>query len=50
MLLIVAPVLQPLRTGLKVWRDPAPVIGESESIKEVRLCTQLSKQVVSKFV
>jgi hypothetical protein len=33
MLLIVAPVLQPLITGTKAWSIPTPVIGESEFIR-----------------
>lgn len=47
MLFIVAPVLQPHRTGFE--KLIVYLYGESELNKEVQLCTQLSKQVVSKL-
>lgn len=48
--MFVAPVLQPLRTGIKLLhRCRTPVIGESEFNKEVQVCTQLSKLAASKL-
>lgn len=47
--MFVAPVLQPLISGFKFCSRKTPVHGESETFKEVQVCTQLSKLVVNKL-